>query len=361
MRKFWAGVLFVTILMGLVGTRAAWADVSHTTPQSLKSLGLNPERFVLAAFSPDGRSLLGSEPGTTEEIARGISYKIFLLSLRSDGRVTEARRYEIPEVVEQLSFTPDGQQVVMVARSGATWMVLDLKTAQVRTFMEHQAGQSGFRNHPPVLWHAGGKMLALGYFYDGNDFGGRNTITEIDPSQTGVAAFTQSLEVEPIERSFKNLAIHSYPAADRGFFCNREGDLYHLYRWVAGSQPVKVDQALRFTAYDAAGDRTAYSARRNENLNEVVLFDGATGTRQVLARSAEPFLYLTLSRDGSTILVTQLAGDKVDYLSASSRSGMVLKPHPKLPRARSGQVRMTVDGSRFCLYNSEGLRVVDLP
>ncbi len=358
MRKFWAGILVLTVLLG---ARAALADVSHTTPQGLKGLGLTPDRFVLASFSPDGRSLLGSEPATTEEIARGISYKIFVLTLRSDGRVTEARRYEIPEVVEQLSFAPDGQQVVMVGRSGATWMVLDLKTSEVRTFMEHTAGQSGFRSHPPVIWHSGGKLLALGYFYDKDDFGGANAIAEVDPSQTGVAAFSQSLDVEPIERSFKKLAIHSYPAADRGFFVNQEGDLFRLYRWVAGSQPAQADEALRFTTYDAAGDRAAYAARRAENLNEVVLFDGVTGTRQVLGTSEDPFLYLTLSRDGSTVLVTQLAGDKVDYLSASSRSGMVLKPHPKLPRARPGQVRMTVDGKRFCLYNSEGLRVVDLP
>ncbi len=358
MRKFWAGVLVLTILLG---AQAAFADASHTDPQGLRNLGLDPNRFVLASFSPDGHSILGSEPGTTEEIAKGVSYKIFLLSVRSDGRITGARRYEIPEVVEQLSFTPDGRQVVMTSRSGATWLVLDLQNGRVRTFMEHAAGVPGFRSYPPILWPSGNRMLATGYFYDKNDFGGPNVIAEIDTSQTGVAAFQQGVEVQSVERSFKGLAIHSYSAWDRGFFCNQEGEVFRLYRWVAGSQPVQVDQALRFTAYDAAGDWTAYSAQRTEKSHEVVLFDGATQTRQVLGSAENPFLYLTLSKDGSTVLVTRLVQDKALYFFASARAGMTLKPLPNLPRARPGAVRMTPDGRRFCLFNSEGLRVVDIP
>lgn len=359
MRKTLSGLL---VLIVVLGAQAAWANVSHTSPQMLRSFGVDPARFVLASFSPDGRSLLGSEPGTTEEVARGVAYKIFLLSVRSDGGITGARRYEIPEVVEQLSFTPDGRQVVMSCRSGATWLVLDLQSGRVRAFMEHNPGAAGFRSYPPILWHAGGRLLATGYFYDAQDFGGPNVIAEVDPSQTGVAAFRKTAEVESVERSFRNLTIHSYTAGDRGFFCNREGaELFGLYHWVAGSEPARIDEAQRFTAYDAAGDTTAYSAQRSEGTHELLLHDAVTGSRKVLGTSDQPFLYLTLSRDGTRVVVTRLLRDRVLYFVASPGTGMELKPVPGLPRARAGAVRMSLDGRRFCLFNSEGLRVVEIP
>lgn len=362
MRKFLPGLLVLTILLGVMGGRAAFAEVSHTTPQVLRTLGVDPGRFLLASFSPDGRSILGSEPGTTEEVAKGIAHKIFVLSVRSDGRVPQARRYEIPEVVEQLSFTPDGRQVVMVTRSGATWLVLDLQSGQVRTFHEHVSGQPGFRSHPAIIRNEGGRLLATGYFYDEQDFGGPNVLAEVDPSQTGVAAFKETAEVGSVQRRLKNLAFYSYTAGDRGFFCNQEGEqLFRLYRWVAGNEPVQIDEAQRFTAYDAAGECAAYSARRSEGTNELVLFDASTGNRKVLATSEQPFLYLTLSRDGTRVVVTRLVRDRVLYFVASPGTGMELKPVPGLPRARAGALRMTLDGHKFCLFNSEGLRVVDIP
>jgi len=54
-----------------MGAQAAFAEVSHTSPQVLRTMGVDPSRFALAAFSPDGRSILGSAPGTTEEVAKG--------------------------------------------------------------------------------------------------------------------------------------------------------------------------------------------------------------------------------------------------------------------------------------------------
>jgi len=250
----------------------------------------------------------------------------------------------------------------MITRSGATWLVLDLQSGQVRTFHEHASGQPGFRSHPPILRNEGGRLLATGYFYDEQDFGGPNVLAEVDPSQTGVAAFKKTAEVGSVQRTFKNLAIYSYTAGDRGFFCNQEGkQLFRLYRWVAGSEPVQIDEAQRFTAYDAAGDSAAYSARRSEGTNELVLFDASSGKRKVLATSEHPFLYVTLSRDGTRVVATRLVRDRVMYFVASPGTGMELKPVPGLPRARAGALRMTSDGRKFCLFNSEGLRVVDIP
>jgi hypothetical protein len=364
MRKFLPGLLVLTILLGVLGGRAAFAEVSHTTPQALRNLGLDPDRFLLASFSPDGRKILGSEPGTTEEIAKGIAHKVFILSVRSDGQITQAKRYEIPEAIEQISFTPDGRQVVMIARSGATWLVLDLQSGQVRTFHEHVSGQPGFRAYPLIVRIEGGRLLATGYFYDEKDFGGPNALAEVDPSQTGIAAFTKTAEAGSVHNKLKDLAFYSYTAGDRGFFCNQEGkQLFRLYHWVAGNEPVQFDEAQLFTAYDGAGECAAYSARRAEGVEELILFDASTGNRKVLATSESPFLYLTLSKDGERVVVTQLAQqeDRVLYFVASPGTEMELKPVPGLPRARAGALRMTSDGKKFCLFNSEGLRIVDIP
>ena len=359
MRTFWAGLLFLTLFLGGGPARA---DVVYATPEELKTFGINTPAFLIATFSPDGRAILGHEPGTAEDVAKGVLNKIFLLQLRSDGKVTGVRRYDLDlPVVEQVSFTPDGRQVVIITKSGATYAILDLATGKVRTIMEHQSKVPGFRAHPNILWLAGGKLLTLGYFYDKDDFAGYDVIAEIDPSKSGVEAFREGPAVQPVERSLKKLVFHAYTNDHVGFFCTQEGNLQKFYRWVAGSPPAVVDEAPEFTAYMGADDRAAYAAQRATKTSEVVLYDGAKGTRQVLGTDPYPFRYLTLSRDGSTVVVTQMVQGQMKLFSASPRNGMKLARIPSLPALRSGAIRLTEDGRRMFLFSSEGLRVIDVP
>lgn len=359
MRKSLAGVLLV--VLGLwAGT--AWANVVRVDPDQLWANGIFPPVFRIVSFSPDGRSLLGFQQTEREDIARGISYRLFHMQLRSDGVLSTVRTYElgIPSL-EQAAYAPDGNRVVLITASGATFLVLDLATGNLRTVMEHRSGQPGFRAHPQVLWESQGRLLALGYFYDGRDFGGANVIAEIDLARNGVSAFTECSSLEVVERTLKNVAFHAYTDPRTGYFGVQTRTGQTFYRWVAGNQPEAFDKAERFTAFMACGDRVAYAAQRPDGRHEVILYDGATGRRRVLGSSDRRFQYLTMSQDGSTIQVNQIDGERMRVFVAGTRTGLTLRPLAQFPRCRVGSIRLTPDGRRMALYNQQGLQLVDIP
>jgi hypothetical protein len=359
MRKFLAGVLLIALsLWGGSG----WANVVRVDQDQLWEHGIFPPVFRIISFSPDGRSLLGFQQTEREDIARGVSYRLFLIQLRSDGVLSAVRTYDlgIPSL-EQAAFAPNGKEVVLITASGASFLVLDLATGNLRTLMEHRSGQPGFRAHPQVLWESQGRMLTLGYFYDRADFGGMNLIAEVDPAKNGVAAFREGSTVEPVERALKNVVLNVYTDQDTGYFATESKGRQTFYRWVSGNQPRAFDEAVRFTAFMACGDRVAYAAQRADGRHEVVLYDGPTGRKQVLGTSDRAFQYLTMSQDGSTIEVNQIDDQRMQVFTASARTGMTLRPLAGFPRCRVGSIRLTPDGRRMALYNQQGLQLVDIP
>ncbi len=359
MRKSLAGMLL--IILGLwAGT--VRADVVRVDQDQLWAHGILPPVFRIISFSPDGRSLLGFQQTEREDIARGITHRLFLMQLRSDGVLSSVRTYElgIPSL-EQAAFAPNGKQVVLITASGATFLALDLATGSLRTLMAHRPGAPGFRAHPQVLWESQGRMLTLGYFYDRKDFGGANVIAEVDLTRSGVSAFTECSLVEPVERALKAVAFHAYTDHQTGYFGVQTRTGQTFYRWVAGSPPEAFDKAVRFTAFMACGDRVAYAAQRPDGRHEVVLYDGATGRRQSVGSSDRSFQYLTMSQDGSTIQVNQIDGQRMQVFVASTRTGLTLRPLAQFPRCRVGSIRLTRDGRRMALYNQQGLQLVDIP
>jgi hypothetical protein len=240
-------------------------------------------------------------------------------------------------------------------------VALDLATGQVRTLMAHEPRQPGFRSHPPVMWRANGRLLARGYFYDQEDYGGENAIAEVDPAKTGLEAFQLRGEVAPAERALKNVAIYAFTDQQTGYFCTAQEGRETLYRWVAGSAPVAFDEGVAVTGFMPHGDQLAYAIKRANGQHEVLVYDGATSTSKVLGTSQTPFHYLTFSQDGSTVQVNHIDGERMTLFSASSRTGWTLKPVPGLPRCQVGDIRLSSDGRRMSLYGQEGLRIVDLP
>lgn len=359
MRRWWLGHL---VLITWIATGVAWSAVVRTPVGALQEQGILTPIFTIVNFSPDNRTILGYEAAEAEEVARGITYKLFLLQLRSDGAVSGVRRYDldIPSF-ENAAVTPDGGSVVLITSSGATYKVLDLATGRVRTLMEHRPRTPGFRADPTILWQAGQKLLTLGYFYDEEDYGGVNVIAELDPTKTGVDAFCQTAEIEPVERSMKGLAFHAYTDQRTGFFGVRDARGQKFYRWVAGSPPVLFDEAVSFTGFQAAGDRVAYAADRGNGRHELVLYDGSAGTKRVLGTSDAPLRYVFLSADGSTVVANLIDDPRMRVLAASDRNGWKMVPAPDFPRARVGTIRLTSDGKRMLLYNEDGLQIVDLP
>jgi len=359
MRTLWAGILFLAL--SLSGT-AGWADVSLFSRSQLLAHGIDSDSFSIVEFSPDGRSLLGYQQAPPADVHRGLTWRLFLLQLRSDGRISDVRAYDlaIPRL-EQAAFTPDGREVVMITASGAAFVVLDLDSGQVRTLMAHEPRKAGFRAQPAVLWRAEGRLLARGYFYDEEDYGGDDAIAEVDTTKTGMEAFRLAGDLAGTQQLMKDVAIYAYTGPQAGFFCTVQKGRQSLHHWVGGKPPVTFDEAAEVTGFMPHGDQLAYAVKRAEGKCEVLLFDGATGSRRVLGTSETPFGYLTFSMDGSAVQVNQIRGDRFTLFSASSRSGWALRPLAGLTRAQAGEIRLSSDGKRMALKNSEGVRIADLP
>lgn len=362
MRTFWAGILF--LVLTLSGT-ASWAEAWHLSKAELISYGINPPMFQVLDFSSDGRMLLGYQATQRDEVAKGITNRLFELNLRSDGKVTGVRSHNLSvPAVEQIALSPDGREVVVTTASGAAFVVLDRATGKVRTLMAHEPRKPGFRSYPPILLRAGGDLLATGFFYDEEDYGGPDSIARIDLTKSGVEAFELVAEVEKLERSMKRLVINAYTDHETGYFCvQREGSkVYTLYRWKAGQEPEAFDEALSVPGFMPKGDTLAYVAQRSGGLYELVIYDGASATRRVVATSPVELGYLTFSEDGSTVQVNEITPDrKMRLFTASSRTGWKYQPVPDLPRSSVGNIRLSRDGRWMTLYNQDGLRIVSLP
>ncbi|MGI5843761.1 MAG: hypothetical protein ACOX9B_06255 [Candidatus Xenobium sp.] len=361
MRTFWAGILF--FVLTLCGP-ASWAESWHLSKAELLSHGINPPMFQVVEFSPDGRMLLGYQVNLRDEVAKGITNRLFELNLRSDGKVTGVRSHDLSvPAIEQIALSPDGREVVVITASGAAFVALDRDTGEVRTLMAHEPRQPGFRSHPPILLRAGGNLLATGFFYDEEDYGGSDSIARIDLTRSGLEAFELVAEIEKLERSLKRLVINAYTDHETGYFCiQREGSqVYTLYRWKAGQEPEAFDEALSVPGFMPKGDKLAYVAQRSGGVYELVIYDGPSATRQVVTTSPVELGYLTFSEDGSTVQVNEINEERMKLFTASSRTGWKYQPVPDLPRSSMADIRLSPDGRWMSLYNQDGLRIISLP
>lgn len=351
------------VLAAPLAARAADEPVLIPTAE-MQSRGVEPTNCQPAVMSPDGRMLLGLGVGKPEDVKRGAPRTLWLLNLRSDGHLGDVRRFDLKvPTLEQVAFTPDMTKAVVISRSGATYLLVDLATGAVTTLMDHQKGQKGFRADPTVLWLTkDGRLLTTGYFYDENDYAGENVIAEIDPSKTGVAAFQAGPNVEQLERKYKGLEFTNYNTESLGFLGGKDGKLYKMHRWQPDTGLVLVDESEQFTSMWGAGDRLLYSALRRGGLSELVLYDAPTNTRKVLSDDRKEYSYLFLSSDASTAvasLVDQQAG-KISLFAAREADGFQLRPIEGMQRVPIGMVRVSGDGERVVLLNKDGLQVVDL-
>jgi len=361
MRTFWAGILFLSLILS--GT-ASWAEAWHLSKAELLSHGINPPMFQVVEFSPDGRMLFGYQVNQRDEVAKGITNRLFELTLRSDGKVTGVRSHNLSvPAVEQVALSPDGREAVVITASGAAFVALDRATGEVRTLMAHEPRKPGFRSHPPILLRSGGSLLATGFFYDEEDYGGADSIARIDLGKSGVEAFELVAEVEKLERSLKRVVINAYTDHETGYFCvQREGSpVYTLYRWKAGQEPEAFDEALSVPGFMPKGDKLAYVAQRSGGRYELVIYDGPSATRRVVTTSPVELGYLTFSQDGSTVQVNEINQDRMKLFTASSRTGWKYQPVPDFPRSAIGDIRLSPDGRWMSLYNQDGLRVISLP
>lgn len=355
-------MLCFTLLIG-----AAYANVTLTTDTDLGTSGMPADKFNPISFSPDSQYLAGWVRGTKEDIAKGEVYKIFLLTLGKDGSISKVKGYplNIPSF-EQACFTPDGQSMVVITKSGATFVKLDFATGKVSTVMEHKRGEAGFRSYPTILQIAEGQMLATGYFYDAKDFARSNCTAILDPNKTGVEAFTFACETGKMQHKLKG-SNEAFPQKDLGFIGvhNKDAQTYKFYRCKANdNNPLVFDTGIQNKGFWASASRILYSVQKSKDSYDLAVYDGKTDKKVMLAQGTDfPYMYVFLSSDGTTAVVNN-ANDKqrrTKLYYARESEGWALKPITGLERGIStGTLRISPDGSRLMLHNKAGIRIIDV-
>lgn len=349
---------------------AAQADNHFNTSAELKRGGINVDTFRPVCFAPDGNSILGYFVGGKKDIAKGQKYSFAVLNLDKKGAVTGIRTYSVNiPFLEQVTYTPDGKAIVFTSRSGATFQKLDLASGKVSTILEHKFGTPGFRCYPLVMSLYGDKIVVNGFFYDKEDYAERDSLAYLDPSKTGVEAFTKIGEVQKAKNASRKNA-HFYhenlTSPETAFLIGSANNRSDYFVWKVGTDPSSLkqfDKGQEDIGIWGFADRLLYSVKRAEHDNDLMLYDAKSDKKIPLAqKTAVPYRDLFLSVDGTTAIfsVFNAQNTRCKTFFARESNGWKVEPIKGYSQLTKGIQRLSNDGKRMMMYNDSGLRIFDV-
>ncbi|MBI3925360.1 MAG: hypothetical protein HY319_07475 [Armatimonadetes bacterium] len=364
-RTLW--MLGLTVLWCLSSLAPAGAQgVSVIKPQELRDMGIFDLGFRLVSFSEDGKTLICTEKARFGEKKEGITYKLWVFRLGSNGALTgqKAIPLKIPAAL-QTTLTPDESKAVILTDSGATYLIVDLNTGATEPLMTHQKGRPGFRGFPAILWVEDDHLLTTGYFYDEQDFAANDTIATIDLKKRGLEAFKPGPNVAAIHSEAGHVQFGSWTGVNRGFIgVNLASGGQALKFWKNGQGIKELDRTGKmFSSLWAAGNRAVACVQRDDGTSEAVVYDAQQDKKWVLGSGNRPYGYSFLSKDGSTAVVCHLYVDnsKMHVYYAKEEEGFQLKPVEGLQGVTLGTLRLAPSGKRLAHFSLDGLTIAELP
>ncbi len=349
---------------------SAWANVTLTPTSALKAKGITSRYFNVVSISPDNRYVCGYSREFKKINGRLTNSSIiYIIPILANGALGAAQAYVLEDIprVEQACFTPDSSAVVFTVKAGATFMRLDINSGRISTIMEHKKGQPGFRSYPEIIINSGQEMIAQGYFYDANDYSGRNAIAVLNPYKNGLAAFTLANEIQKAQFSVRQqnkVFTETFPRKDLGFMIIHCDGYCLFYRWNAAKGIKVYDKGKELLGCWGGGSRLLYSIKRKDNSFDLCLYDGYTDTKTTISNSRpSPYTYLFLSGDGRTAVFNDRdasQGLTSIYYAKESEGWKVRAIRGLSKRLTAGAMRLSYDGSRLLLHNTEGIRVIDV-
>ncbi|MBQ7567271.1 hypothetical protein IJT17_00520 [bacterium] len=324
----------------------------------------------MVSISPDNRYICGY----TREVKRINNQPIgttimYILPIMGNGAIGQVRAYNLEGIsrVEQACFTPDSRAVVFTTKAGATFIRLDIASGAMTTIMEHKKGQPGFRSYPEIIINSGREMIAQGYFYDANDFAGRNAIAVLDPYKTGISAFTLANEIQKAQFSVRQqnrVFTEIFPRKDIGFMTIHCDGHCLFYRWNAQKGVKCYDRSKELLGAWGGDSRLFYSTKRPDNTYDLCLFDGRTDIKTIITSGrSTPYTYLFLSADGRTAVFNDRdprQGLTTIYYARESEGWKIHGIKGLSKHLASGAMRISDDGTKLLLHNSDGIRVIDI-
>ena len=221
-RRLASVVLGLALLSGV-----ALADTTAKISMAeLRTKGIDTRNFSVFHVAGDGRTILASDEPDFTLKKKGILRRLFLIKLTPALKIESVKKYDLPiPKIEQANFTPDLQSVVISSKRGSDIHKLDLGDGKLSPIMTHSPGTAGFRIHGDVFSNYGGKLYTVGYFYDENDVAEKDVMAEVNPTLTGKAAFTQLVEIAPIQRQLNGIRTESLLSPQGMLFYTEVGSL----------------------------------------------------------------------------------------------------------------------------------------
>ena len=362
-------VIAILAFCSLSAPSTALANVTLTPTAALKAKGITSRHFNMVAVSPDNRFICGYVREFKKTNGHLLNNTIlYIIPILSSGALGSAYAYTLEDVsrVEHACFTPDSRAVVFTTKAGATFMRLDISTGSVATIMEHKKGQPGFRSYPEIITNSGTEMLAQGYFYDANDYAGRNAIAVLNPYKKGISAFTLANEIQraqfSIRQQNKNFT-ETFPRKDLGFMTIHSDNYCLFYRWHAEKGIKCYDKSKELLGFWGGGTRLLYSSKRHDNTYDLCIYDGYSDKKITLSSSRPtPYTYLFLSGNGRTAVFNDrdAQGMTTIYYARESEGWKIKNIQGLHKRLTSGAMRISFDGTKLLLHNMDGIRVIDI-
>lgn len=354
-----------SVLCGLaLLSGVALADTTaKITAAELRSKGIDSRNFAVFHVAGDGQTILAADEPDFTFKRKGIMRRLFLIKLTPALKIASVKKYDLPiPTIEQANFTPDLQSVVISSKRGSDVHKLDLADGKLSVLSTHTPNTPGFRIHGDVFSNYGGKLYTVGYFYDENDVAGRDVMVEVNPALTGKAAFTQLVELVPIQKQLVGIRTESLlsPQGMLFYTSDKAGDKWAAFRWSAGKGLEKVDEAGKLIGSWGEGPYGVYCMRRASGF-DVTLVNAQTGQKTPIYQGPDSMTNPCLSNEGNTVVLSQMNADKsaTFWVGQDSDGFKLRKIGEKLVPAIT---RVSHNGQVVCLYQgaANGLVLIKL-
>ncbi len=339
----------------------------------MKTQGIDLHTAEVVNISPDNKLLCCFQ---RKQPVRGQkSYNTMcIIPITAKHTLGKVRAFplEVIGTVGNIAFTPDSRSVVFTTLEGSKIVKLDCESGEMTTLMEHVAGKPGFKIYPPVLEQSRGKLLALGYHYNADDFAGPNAIVQIDADQVGLDAFKDARLLDHVQDAVKkNSSFQSYregyPMLDVGYITGFDDkDTYCvMYAWNGEKGSIKIIEDCKGYVDSVFSDsRTVYSVQDQDGTYRLCVYDAKTDEKFVIDSGLkEPHYYTLMSSDGKTIVFSDEVPGAELYQTFYAREseGWKIQPIKGLEKPYTfGRQRVSCDGSLLVFHDKEGLRLVEL-
>lgn len=350
-------------------SNSALADEYTETPAKLKTNGIDAAEVHITNFSHDGSFLIMHQRNTPQRIREGYGYKCFLVYLNPiSNRVESVKTYELPVATfEFAALTPDQKDLIIITKSGATFLKLNLESGEISVLQENKENHAAFRAFPSVLHTVDDEMFCTGYFHNPEGFSDVDCTATLDPNKEGVLAFNRIYDIQGMQVKMDPIAW-VYTRTNLGFFCvdKAEGQALML-EWNPPNDavPFVFDAGKAAVAMWGSKDRLLYSIQREDGTYDLVVYDAATGQKSFIDKgNKDKYFNLFLSADSKTALFTDTNHrlERAAYFYADEDNGWKLTPvydfHGKT--RPFGEVRISKDGKKMAINSSKGLIIANV-